>query len=358
MTNLDDICTRFAAHLLNDDLDAAESAYAEFNARLPESDPAELAAAIDVVASRLESLSLSEGQQLALIGGRLVEQGAPAVPLMRAVEPKVIDGLMWAAIFPRGWEAASYGAPLPDPEDDEVIVEDVLDQLMRNLAHAEMTEEEANSLTEAWFSVGSWMQAMVAAAQPTDGRRAMVSKDEVIDALAPIYEDYSEQFSAAYWLNGLLLVLDDEPLIVLHRASGSGYRVTIGGIGDNFQLHTLLADRLVGNAGSGLIYDVRPEPEWVAAADTGADLEPAGGIDGQFDLIDAYGDMILNEERPYDIPELDGVRVVVLDPLPHPRNWNAGRVYASMPPTVRLDEIMPAAEAAQWLERVKVDDYS
>jgi hypothetical protein len=41
------------------------------------------------------------------------------------------------------------------------------------------------------------------------------------------------------------LVLDDEPLIALDPASGRGYRLTMSGVGDNHQLHTPLADRLL-----------------------------------------------------------------------------------------------------------------
>ena len=48
----------------------------------------------------------------------------------------------------------------------------------------------------------------------------------------------------AGWVHGLTLVLDDEPLIVLDPDSGCGFQLTMSGIGDNYQLHTLLADRL------------------------------------------------------------------------------------------------------------------
>jgi len=349
VTTFAEVCARVVDHLIRHDEEAFDVAYAEFESRLPDADRLELTEAVEAVAGRLDDVGLADGQQAALIGAMLVEHGAPAAPLVRVAEPKVTGGMQWALNFPRGWDLASYGAALPDPDDDEVDVEDVLDQLQRNLERAAMTEEEADHLTEAWFSVGPWMQALLAGLQTTDGRGALAAKDELIAALEPIQEDYNEQFSTAYWLLGALLVLDDEPLIVLHRASGAGYRMTIGGVGDNYQLHTLLADRLIGDPGSGLIYDVRPQAAWVAAAEDGDDLEPEGGIKPQFTLIDAYGELILNQERPADIPELDGVRVVVLDRPQSTNSWNAGRLYSSMLPTVRLDEVMPAGEAAQWL---------
>ena len=353
MTTFAEVCALVVDHLILHDEEAFDLAYAEFDSRLPGADRFELAEAVEAVAGRLDDAGLADGQQAALIGAMLVEHGAPAAPLVRVVEPKVTGGMEWAANFPRGWDLASYGAALPDPDDEGVAAEDVLDQLQRNLERAAMTEEEADHLTEAWFSVGPWMQALLAGLQTADGRGALAAKDELIAAIEPIYEDYNEQFSTAYWLLGALCVLDDEPLIVLHRASGAGYRMTIGGIGDNYQLHTLLADRLIGDPGSGLIYDVRPKAAWVAAAEDGEDLEPEGGIGPQFTLVDAYGDAIFNQERPADIPEFDGVRVVVLDRTQSTDSWNAGRVYSSMLPTVRLDEVIPAGEATKWLAKVR-----
>jgi hypothetical protein len=91
-------------------------------------------------------------------------------------------------------------------------------------------------------------------------------------------EDVAEQLNAAYWLHGLLLVLDDEELIVLHRPTGHGYRVSISGIGDNFQLHTLLAANLIGDESRGMIPGEPPTPAEIAAASDGEDTPPVGRI--------------------------------------------------------------------------------
>ncbi len=350
--SISDATTRLADALIHHYDDSAEAAFQDFERELPTADdPADLAAAIEVVATRLATAGLGVGDQLAVVGAMLVGQGAPAAPLVRVVEPQVITGLVWAAAFPGSWDLGSYGSPLPDPTDVDLL-DDVLDQMKRNLNRAQIPAEEADALAVAWFSVTPWLETLVVAAQPTDGRVALSARDELMEALATINEDYADQFPLAYWLDGILRVLEDEPLVVIHRSSGRGYRLTIGGIGDNFQLHTLLADRLIGNAGDGLIYDVAPDPAWVAAASTG-DIEVAGGIKAQFELADAYGDLLSYEERPTDIPKLDGVRVVVLDRLQHPQTWNAGRLYAQMPPTVRLDAVMSAEDSARWMERIQ-----
>ncbi len=150
---------------------------------------------------------------------------------------------------------------------------------------------------------------------------------------------------------GLLLTLDDEPLVVLHRPSGRGYRLTISGVGDNFQLHTLLAAALIGNPRKGWVEAERPQRSWILAATDGPP-DPPGGIRGQFNLVDAFGKWVWNEGRPADIPLFDGVRVLILDPPSYARSWNAGRAYPLMTPTVTVDEVLPADQAARRLARV------
>ena len=52
----------------------------------------------------------------------------------------------------------------------------------------------------------------------------------------------------AGFLTRMLQVLDDEELLVLSPEPRVGFRVRIRGIGDNFQLHTLLAGSIIGPA--------------------------------------------------------------------------------------------------------------
>ncbi|MET9626241.1 hypothetical protein ABZX92_02145 [Lentzea sp. NPDC006480] len=151
------------------------------------------------------------------------------------------------------------------------------------------------------------------------------------------------------WLHGLLQVVDLETLVVLHPLSGNGFEVTIGGLGDNFQLHTLLAYRLI----PAFLPGEPPLQAWVEAASVGEELEPAGGIQGQFELSDAFGETIWNEGRPADIPLLDGVRVVVLGEPAYARSWNAGRLYPLMTPMVDVNRELSADETASWLAKVK-----
>ena len=88
-----------------------------------------------------------------------------------------------------------------------------------------------------------------------------------------------------------------------------------------------------------------PRPEEVAAATDGP-LRPEGGMNARFHLVDGEGHWIWLEGVPADIPVVDGDRLVVLDPLPEPRTWDAGRQFAQMVPTVRVLGALTAQEAA------------
>ncbi|WP_052684335.1 hypothetical protein [Lentzea aerocolonigenes] len=183
-----------------------------------------------------------------------------------------------------------------------------------------------------------WESALLLPMQDEDVRHGLPRRTELLAAVP-----------SDSWLHGLLRVVDLEALLVLHPLSGKGFEVTIGGLGDNFQLHTLLAYRLI----PAFLPGEPPLQAWVEAASVGEELEPAGGIQGQFELSDAFGETIWNEGRPADIPVLDGVRVVVLGEPAYARSWNAGRLYPMMTPMVDVVRELSPDETASWLAKVK-----
>ena len=128
----------------------------------------------------------------------------------------------------------------------------------------------------------------------------------------------------AKWVLGLARVLDDEPLVAIDHSTGRGFRLTMSGVGDNFQLHTLLADRLIGDPLRGLVPGQRPAPDRVAAATTGQTRPPHNGLtERRFRLFDGTGAYIYPEGRPADIAAVDGVRIVVLHPSRGSYSWRA-----------------------------------
>lgn len=248
--------------------------------------------------------------------------------------------------------AAIWGESLGDLPDlaDQNQIWLVFARFAPAAARSGIAEREARTLVEAWFAGSEWVQTLLYLTQRKDVRVALPSRERLTAAI----EAVRETMRNAHWLYGLLLVLDDEPLTVLHRPTGRGYRVVISGIGDNFQLHTLLAALLIGDEARGFLPGERPSAAEIAAATDGPDLTPAGGMRGAFNLVDGHGDWIWNEGRPADIPRLEGERVVVLDPPPYVRSWNAGRAYPLMRPSFEVQRVFPADEAQRWLGLVKV----
>jgi hypothetical protein len=174
----------------------------------------------------------------------------------------------------------------------------------------------------------------------------MAHRDRIRDAAAAL----APGLEPACWLHGLSLVLDDEPLVVLDHASGRGFRLTMTGIGDNYQLHTLLAGRLIA---PGLLGGDPPEPAWVAAATEGpVRLPEASPIRPRFRLFDGHGRHVAPQGRPADIEPLDGTRVLVLHPPLAQDGWTTGRAHQHMPPTLTLDHPLDPAETAAWQSRV------
>ncbi|MEV0996412.1 hypothetical protein [Nonomuraea sp. NPDC050202] len=283
------------------------------------------------------------GARLGIVAGALAERGADPVPLAEPLVDQLTGLLEQSARFAAAWRSATGEEP-PEPDDnDPGWLQSTAGRLTG------LPEREAFGLADAWASVHMAHMPILSILQLSPKlRAALPGRERLVAALSAVAGDRDD----LEWLAGLLAVLEDEHLIVLHRETGRGYEVVIGGIGDNFQLHTLLADVVSGPSDHGLIEGVQPDPEWVMAASDG-DVDPEDGpVHGQFNLVDAYGKWIWNEGVPADIPRLDGVRVVVLDPPPYARSWSPGRRYPMMPGTIRLERILPADEAAAWMARI------
>jgi hypothetical protein len=322
----------------------------EVSRATPKARRKEVQAALVRLVPVLKQIPFGMGGDLAQLAGSMADYGTDPAVVVPALVNRATDAMEQAARFEQLHRAA-FG-DVPDPEDPAQI-ESTLERFVGGDVEHGMTERDASVLVQAWFCGGQWVQPVLYLSQRKDVRAILPERPRLTAAIDAV----RERIGTAHWLCGLLLVLDDEPLIVLHRTSGRGFRVTISGIGDNFQLHTLLAAALIGDESQGMLPGQRPSTAEIAAASDGEDLTPAGGIRGNFNLVDAYGEWIWNEGKPADIPKLEETRVIVIDPPPYPRGWNAGRPYPLMRPTVTVHGPLPADEAAHWLSLVKPSQH-
>ncbi|MCE7006436.1 hypothetical protein LWC34_26935 [Kibdelosporangium philippinense] len=300
----------------------------------------ELDTALPRIAALLGEMPVDAAGRLPVLGGALVELGAAPGPLVPMIVTGLIDTLQRVGTFIETWPQGKERPAFDDDSYDETV----------SVLSGVHSEEDAQAVAFAWYAVGAWSAPAIAVLQHAEARADLPNRDaltELVERVGPLREDLG-------FLVELLAVLDNEQFVVLHRASGQGYELTVSGVSGNFQLQTLLAATLIASEGDGLIAGTPPDPVWVAAA-TDGDLRPAGGVSGQFNLVDHAGSWIWGEGRPADIPVLDGRRVVLLEPQPYPRTWSPGRLFERMRPTVQLDRILPSVEVAAWLTRLSAE---
>lgn len=303
----------------------------------------ELSAAMEALFPVLGDCEPAAGiaADLAVLAGALVEAGAPAGQVGLEVLRQLGSYGQAAVAFMHAWEKTG-GGQLPDPngvtETEEQRVEEVLG-------------DNAPLATVGWWT--SLRYGLAAKAMLGDARvRAAVRSDasaldglsQIVRALAlhqPVYGEVAE----------LLRMAEADTVLVLDRASWRGFRVRFDGIGDNFQLHTLLADALIGKEGLRVPGN-RPDPRWTAAC-LDAPADPlADVVTGEWDLVGGDGTWVGNEACPADIPVVDGERVLVLEPQSLAHSWRAGRRYPHIPGSLEVVAELSPDEATSWWGRM------
>jgi hypothetical protein len=264
---------------------------------------------------------------VAVLVGACVEKGADASACAPHVFAGLREALDVAGEFCERW-AVTGGGKIPDPDAE-------LDD-----AAFERAGEDA---TVGWLTMPQWEMASVAMLNHPAVRIGLDPdlRTHLLRSLRAVEEASEHRFKC---LGHALLVLDDEPLIVLHRPTGTGYLVRMSGIGDNFQLHTLLADVLIGG---GHVPGRAPSAREAAVCRDAPGQVPTTG---SFNLVTPDGAWVWNEGTPTDVPVVDGRRLLVLDPPPYERGWPAGRFFPGMTGDLVLERVLDVAETRYWLE--------
>jgi hypothetical protein len=228
---------------------------------------------------------------------------------------------------------------------------------------AALVADERPEEAQAWTALEPLcMGAIAMLSRSVEARQEVRSQTDLLPGarqLAPLHPRVA-------YLTTLLQVLDDEQLMVLHPGLRRGYRLRIRGIANNYQLHTLLADALIGDPAEGWVPGRRPDPRVVAAARNQLADRSARAAAGVFDLFAWHGleadgtidhvpiespHWIRNRALPADIPAFEGLRVLLLRPISSPRTWNADRTFEGMAADLRVLEVLNADSVRQWLDR-------
>jgi hypothetical protein len=240
-----------------------------------------------------------------------------------------------------GMIAVLAGAIVEDGADPRAYPAAVFDHLLALLERVQ-GEDDETELPDCYYDLERG--AMACLSRSPELRQSLPQKA----ALNASIRRYSERYG---FLGKMLSVLDDEPIVVLHVPSARGFRFTIGGIADNFELHRLLLGALAGSAPEKLEGIVPDEGESVASDWQLANwfaLRPGGTIDTK----DYHESWIWNEGVPADIARFEGTRIVLIGPSTIQRSWNAGRVFSAMEGRLEPGGELAPEEAAALLERL------
>lgn len=323
-----DTVENFEAAVGAQDADAAERAFAQLTRGFGKASDTEVRAAAPRLAALLGEVPPGPRAVVAVMTGACVERGADPLACAPDVFASARDAFENAALFCERWVAADRGE-LPDPEGT-------------GLEEADF-ERIGFEPVMGWQALPQFEMACVAMLNSPKVRREVPDREGLRTAVTRVADLSGEPFKCLVYA---LAVLDDEPIVALDRATGTGFMLRASGIGDNFQLHTLLADALIGR---GLVTGEAPSAEAVACCRDQAGMVPTTGA---FNLVGADGEWLWNEGNPADIPVVDGVRLVVLDPPPYRRSWHAGRFFPGMTGELVYDHALAPEEAAALLAGV------
>lgn len=278
---------------------------------------------------------------LSVLAGALAESGTPAGQSGLEVLRQVGSYGQAAVAFMHAWDKTG-GGTLPAPsqvgDEEEGRVEEVLG-------------DNAPLATAGWWTAQRYGLAAKAMLSDSGVRSAVRADPSALDGLSQIVQALSTRLSEFGEVAELLRMAEVSRVLVLDRASWRGFRVRFDGVSDNFQLHTLLADALIGKEGLRLS-GTRPDPRWVVASQDGQVDPLADVVRGEWDLVGGDGTWLGNEACPGDIPEVDGERVLVLEPQSLSHSWRAGRRHPHIVGALTVLSELHADEAAAWWSRL------
>ncbi len=278
---------------------------------------------------------------LCVVAGALVEMGTDPGPTGVEVLHRLRAMGKGAIVFLRAWERTGEDPP-PDPD---AVTADAEARVAADLG------PDAPGATMCWWTIrrhGLAAKTMLSESSV----RTHIRRDPALHAeLVATANQLSDLLTEFDEVRALLRMAEATNALVLDRTTQRAFRVLFDGIGDNFQLHTLLADALIGPAGQGLPGDP-PDPRWTRAFRDSPPDPQAHTVRGWWNLVAHDGTWVWNEGVPAEIPTLDGERVLVLDEQPYPRSWNAGRRHPQVRGWLEVDSELDPQEAALWWERV------
>ena len=274
---------------------------------------------------------------LALLAGCIVEEGGRADVVGDAILWRASEVFEGAVRFVHVWRELSH-APVPEPGDLPSTNQALQRELFRRDASA----------AQAWWYLSRFAYPTVAVLSAAPRLRSAIPRR---DTLLRCSEELEPHWAYMGCVRKALRVVDEE-IVVVHRASGRGFRVRLSGVSDNWQLYTLLAGLLVGPQSAGRLPGEAIPDEWYRAAIDGP-VEEAPVVWARFALSMHTGEPVQPSGVPADIARLGAVRVVVMDRHPFNHGWTGHRYFPGMVAHIGLTAELGEGEAEALLARCR-----
>ena len=286
---------------------------------------------------------------LALVCGCLVEDGCDPLAIARPLTERISLLLEASAVLV---DACMAQIPESDQEDADSL--EVFEKTRERVA---LTFPEENA---AWEALEKFWRPAIAVFSVSAEARA---------AARPLWDwaaKLSDYHNGGYWLELMLRVLDNEPILAIEPQTNLGILGRISGIVDNFQLHVFLMDKFP-QSGSFARRCVSQQVADVAYGDGPQQTEDTvigvwnmyawEAIESGLTLPDARdfssSDFwIWGEGTPQDIPVFDGRRAVLLGSASYRRSWRSQRMFANLRANLEIERELTEDEIYGWLQRM------
>jgi hypothetical protein len=302
---------------------------------------------LQALGALLDLDDLSRAGFVALVCGAVIENGADPSPVAEPLTSRLKSLLESASALAEFCLAQMAKLDVNDEDKNDAF------EKIRERSAGRMPKENA-----AWEALDVfWRPAVVVYSASPQARAGG-------QVLLRVAEKTCEYHKGVYWLQTILPVLDNEPIVVLEPATGLGALGKISGVVENFQLQTLLMGQFPGaGLGSRIRQSVLDVVTGIGPQQNG---EEVVGIWNMYVWQAIQPDLTLpnpsnyasnelwiwGEGKPADIPAFEGRRVILLGPASYPRSWSAQRMFASLSASLELEPLLTAGEVRNWLQRM------
>jgi hypothetical protein len=300
---------------------------------------------------------------------RLVQAGygQPSSVLDEAVRSLIV-GIDVPNLYHASLVAQIAGAFVEFGADAEIALETVLNRLEPQLVAArrfvdQFGEKPADlslAYTESADDCTAWrgvpymgLAAMTMLARSVSGRQKAHQRTALCGAAAGL----EGAIRVCFYLSKVLALVDDLKVLILDVENRQGWWVRVTGIQNNFHFFTLLQCALGISRG---------EPDLCAVAQGEVEMTSSmtdGAVRSYLSWLALTPDnkvipfgLIWGEITPADIPQLDGVPIVIMGSGGPQRYWDADMfapLHDALRSSVTVEETLDSSEVDRWLERIR-----